>query len=513
MKLSKKMIVLIICSVITLSFAVPTLAKYVLQNKLENILAVPEVFYYSETEEEFNYTGDYQVYVAPEDGEYFIELWGAGGGGNSPGSGAYTSGYIRLSKGEKLYVYVGSKGETGDKGITGAGGYNGGGAGGDSYDATYDGGHGGGGATDVRLVSGEWNNLTSLRSRIMVAAGGGGGYGWDNGGAAGGLEGYNTSGNLITVATQTSTSFGIGENGASKTISGSGGAEGNCGGGGGYYGGGASSLTGENSNAGGGGGSSFISGHDGCIAINEDGNAATDSIHYSSKYFYNTTMIDGQGYNWTNSIQENVGMPSNSAAVAQNGYAKILLYSKITEEQPTEVFTIRTEKYGANSDGKYIFEDTDGILKFKTYDELSTETNPEAYWYMTSEGYIRNYATNNYVYMGNTIIESQDGSSTYEIEPYGILTSAQVLGDGSKYKWTIQSVLCEEPVRIEAEGSSGEAFVIYLTNSGGLNSDSKQLNSGRTKGAVIGFLSAATVNKDAWTSSCGRHWVIDYTSL
>ena len=32
----------------------------------------------------------------------------------------------------------------------------------------------GGGATDFRLMSGAWNSSTSLNSRIMVAAGGGG---------------------------------------------------------------------------------------------------------------------------------------------------------------------------------------------------------------------------------------------------------------------------------------------------------------------------------------------------
>ncbi|MFR6022533.1 MAG: glycine rich domain-containing protein [Clostridia bacterium] len=30
----------------------------------------------------------------------------------------------------------------------------------------------GGGATDIRLVSGEWNDFESLKSRIMVAGGG-----------------------------------------------------------------------------------------------------------------------------------------------------------------------------------------------------------------------------------------------------------------------------------------------------------------------------------------------------
>ena len=88
------------------------------------------------------------------------------------GLGAKTSGYIELEEGEKLYFYVGGKGSS----ITTpnsliSGGYNGGGDAltqiSDNSSATS-----GGGATDVRLVGGSWNNTASLISRIMVAAGG-----------------------------------------------------------------------------------------------------------------------------------------------------------------------------------------------------------------------------------------------------------------------------------------------------------------------------------------------------
>ena len=67
--------------------------------------------------------------------------------------GAYTNGIINLTKGTILYVYVG-----------GSNGYNGGG--GQSSDRP------GGGATDIRLIEGV--DFNSLKSRIMVAAGGGG---------------------------------------------------------------------------------------------------------------------------------------------------------------------------------------------------------------------------------------------------------------------------------------------------------------------------------------------------
>ena len=66
-----------------------------------------------------------------------------------------------------MYVYVGGKGGNTSSLTSGvvAGGYNGGG-----YRYGY---KGGGGATDIRLKSGTWNNSTSLLSRIIVAGGGG----------------------------------------------------------------------------------------------------------------------------------------------------------------------------------------------------------------------------------------------------------------------------------------------------------------------------------------------------
>ena len=87
----------------------------------------------------------------------------------------------------------------------------------------------GGGATDIRLASGNWNDFNSLKSRIMVAAGGGGnvspvtlpGYG-------GGLTSKTADGAYpestygipygeVSGATQTSGySFGIGQTGDSE---------------------------------------------------------------------------------------------------------------------------------------------------------------------------------------------------------------------------------------------------------------------------------------------------------
>jgi hypothetical protein len=143
---------------------------------VQNILA--------KNEYKFEYTGDYQEFEAPYTGYYKMECWGAQGGsyGGTGGKGAYTSGNVYLTKGQKVYVYVGQTGE-GLQTET----YNGGGKSGALYSTRS-----GGGATDIRLESGSWDNFDSLKSRIMVAAGGGGSVGPSyscNGGAGGALVG------------------------------------------------------------------------------------------------------------------------------------------------------------------------------------------------------------------------------------------------------------------------------------------------------------------------------------
>lgn len=293
---------------------------------------------------DYSYTGDVQEFVAPRDGYYKIELWGAQGGsisgtgydmnGNNRGNltytggkGAYTIGDVYLSKSQIIYIYVGGKGsqnisltKTENQDV---GGYNGGGSllsGQGVYGST------GGGATDVRITSGIWNDFNSLKSRIMVAAGGGGanfrnqGYGEGNGGAGGtliGIDGqesltensyfrsdYSHGYELGTGGTQTSGGYktiyylnGTIENVQSCTdclgnfgqaIQG----KNQTGGGSGYYGGG------SNSHGGAGGGSSFISGYDGCDAIAENSTETNivhtgQSIHYSGIKFENSNMISG----------------------------------------------------------------------------------------------------------------------------------------------------------------------------------------------------------------------------
>ena len=294
----------------------------------------------------FNYTGEAQTFRTTKAGYYLFELWGAQGGSNNSaqgGKGAYTSGVIQLDANQEMYVFVGGVGSSVYYNEPRAGGYNGGGqAYGQSYGSRNWGS--GGGATDIRLVNGDWNNELSLNSRIMVAAGGGGAYydgGNYHGGAAGGFTGLigaqwssdsycygeggtQTSGGRITTNCNRSSSY-------NNALTGSFGKGGDCpgscaGGGGGYYGG---SRSGHVASAG--GGSSYISGHTGCVAITSSTNQAprqgcqdgtTDyacSLHYSEYVFVNTVMLAGNedmpSHNGLNTITGNTG----------NGYAKITL--------------------------------------------------------------------------------------------------------------------------------------------------------------------------------------------
>ena len=168
----------------------------------------------------------------------------------------------------------------------------------------------GGGASDVRLVGGEWDNFTSLKSRIIDAGGGAGGDGtsvagiYDKGGSAGGLNGFASNYSRGKGGTQTNGGEGdvngkFGKGGGNgKTGDGSTTfPNGNGAGGGGYFGGGGSTSDGS---YGGGGGSSYISGYNGCNSIDNELSTNEDnivmlnkSIHYSGHRFFMMDMIDG----------------------------------------------------------------------------------------------------------------------------------------------------------------------------------------------------------------------------
>ena len=303
--------------------------------------------YLGPTKWTFDYTGDVQLFTTPLSGTYIIELWGAEGYDNpaynySSGKGSYTKGNIELKKNTNLYFYIG------EVGINGTinrpyGTYAFNGASGGNYTCYSYHNHNsayneyGGGATDIRLKNGNWNDFESLKSRIMVAAGGSASSAYYNGTPGGGILGYD--GNLTTGATQTSSGgpskggFGFGEIPTYNDLCGASEAQGA---GSGYYGGGATTKTGYNIPSSSNGASSFISGHNGCNAIKEESESNNiihtgQSVHYSGYKFTDTVIIDGTGCKWTDEkTTQCIGMPShdgttNIAGNSGNGYARITL--------------------------------------------------------------------------------------------------------------------------------------------------------------------------------------------
>lgn len=424
----------------------------------------------------FSYTGSVQTFIAPVTGTYKIELWGAQGGESYSGVGGYTSGNIILFAGETLYIYVGGQPQS-----VVVGGYNGGGI--SNSDGRY---QSGGGSTDVRLAGGLWNDTNGLRSRIMVAGGGGGGsfsFGALSGGAGGGLLGVegNRSGadngsNYITLAQGGSQNsggtggtgsyaggyvgmFGYGGNGVFCCL---------AGGGGGYYGGGSSGVA-TNIAGTGAGGSSFISGHNGCDAINSSGIHTNQSNHYSGKVFLDTLMIDGQGYKWTNSKIDQEKMPKPEGGYYElgqghtgHGYARISLI-------PT------TKVYMTNLLSNASFENTGWTActystTYKKYGNYSCQLNgTTAILEKTTTNSIQIELDNTHIYYSR--VEGYQATKTGSFDAYWPVAEP-ALGRvqlGSAGQWNIYSVRNNRatfsngkyPLRFDFNNVNVESTVYY----------------------------------------------------
>ena len=192
--------------------------------------------------ETFEFTSAEQTYTIPAGTDYVkLEVWGAQGGTYSDsyqgGKGGYSVGYMNVTPGDELMIYVGGQPEmaTPSSGTHITGGYNGGGNGHtNSYDGTTTYGQGGGGATDVRVGG------NTLYDRVIVAGGGSGSTNGSSGWAGGGASGLAYSSTYL--ATQASAgsggNFGQGGN-VVPTYSNY--RYCSAGGGGGWYGGGANS--------------------------------------------------------------------------------------------------------------------------------------------------------------------------------------------------------------------------------------------------------------------------------
>ena len=243
-----------------------------------------------------------------------MECWGAQGGGNSSypgGKGSYTKGTITIKANTAFYIVVGQNGK--NEGII----FNNGSK---FISVGTTGAWSGGGSTDIRFTihtehTEEWDNFDFRKSRIMVAASGGGSISYylpQNGKPGGTLNGFAGTtktdgimdGEAATFGTQIKgghngtgriarifpnyIGFGYIPVGTSSTMNGAGN---------GYYAGGQGNH-GVGTVGVGATGSCFISGHPGCDAIEESSteNAIAHTrqpIHYSRLVFTDTQMIDG----------------------------------------------------------------------------------------------------------------------------------------------------------------------------------------------------------------------------
>ena len=268
----------------------------------------------------YTYTGRVESFTAPVNGKYKMECWGAQGGGNTSypgGKGSYTRGTLGITTGNVFYVVVGQNGSVenyifnnGFKRYC----FSNGAVSGYVWS--------GGGSTDIRLndANNNWTDFVSRKSRIMVAASGGGSITYYNpqagvpGGSLVGFPGTSKGENdgvAATAGTQTKGgttgtgchSIGQNEIGFGYIVNDDGPTMGSAGNG--YYAGGKGNH-GNGAVGVGATGSCYISGYTGCNAITES--CAENAIahtgspnHYSGYVFTNATMIAG-----------NASMPSPS---------------------------------------------------------------------------------------------------------------------------------------------------------------------------------------------------------
>lgn len=321
----------------------------------------------------FDYTGDCVQWFVPYNGEYQIELWGAQGGSfnsNKGGTGAYTSGNIELAKDEFIYVCVGEQGNDNNKSFNGT----------PENNTKY----AGGGATDIRLnYNNNWNSFGSLKSRIMVAAGGGTAI-TSNGGAGGIEAGQNAFGNYTGILNATGgkqkvsgnnivVKDGFNKNELSDYLihndntSGFGYAY--NGGGNGYFAGGGAGNKGA-----GAGGSSYISGYDKSVSLHamskENDLVFTDVSHYSGYEFTSPKIESG-----TTKIVDPL-TKEETIGKQGNGYARITLIKtldNVKEKVPSSTYFSAPKKPVVSTDSigenlvTVTWEDTGDAQKYECY--------------------------------------------------------------------------------------------------------------------------------------------------
>jgi outer membrane protein OmpA-like peptidoglycan-associated protein len=237
-------------------------------------LGMPAAHAVTDTEWQYDDPGHYTWTVPAGVHLIDVELWGAYGGGASPGTSggapAYVEGFLTVTPGSTYHIFVGGTGDdrSAVDGAPHGGGYNGGGDGGAK--GVNGSGGGGGGATDMRY------DEDAMFDRVAVAAGGGGsssswgGTAFDEYGDPGDDYGEVMGGAGAEVDRDGAGAQGVGDfAGLGSGITGSMGQGGagqyneHCrytggGGGAGYYSGGGGGCEDNSGGSGGGAGSSLV---------------------------------------------------------------------------------------------------------------------------------------------------------------------------------------------------------------------------------------------------------------
>ena len=327
----------------------------------------------TEKDWEFDYSGNEQTFTAPYTGYYKLETWGAQGGNAmadgvsqeaTGGYGAYSTGIVKLNKGDTLYINVGGKGEDAKDQIVGStGGYNGGGTGGKDSNGSsgYRGnepGAGGGGATHIATTTGLLSSLEGKTDTVLMVSGAGAGGAWkDAGGSGGGLYGVNgTYKTLTSKGGSQTTGYAFGQGGTGSANQAGGG-----GGGAGYFGGYGGAGDGSDGSPGAGG-----SGYIGNTNL-----VSTTSLTKHMTCYNCATSLSGSKYTiTTKNVSET---PTEDYAKKGNGYAKINYISssvkiketkEVIDDNPGDI-TDGGQYTGTESD-PYIINSVEDLVSLST---------------------------------------------------------------------------------------------------------------------------------------------------
>ena len=409
----------------------------------------------------FDYTGNEQVFTAKTTGYYKMETWGAEGGygitqelHSQGGYGGYSEGKVYLKAGEKLYINVGQGGVNGEENYTSGTNdisylrtsYNGGGAGAINWNCNWG---GGGGATHIAKTSGLLSDLEKIKNDILITSAGGGGGGicvsqssvgsYQNGASAGGFVGNSVDGhcgsNEISPTGGTQTEGGKNHSGTVESSFGKGSNLGS-GGGGGFYGG----SGGWSCGSGAGGGSSYI------------GNKA---LNNKVMYCYNCQESTEESTK-TISTTCSEETPTENCAKKGNGYAKITLISVDENEENSIKSTIMSQ---LDTTGKCPVANADGnvtVTSIETTNSLLCSTQDN---YGTSY-YYRGNVMNNYVKFANLYwrIVRINGDGSIRLVYDG--TSAHANGEASNDR-----VIGTSAFNIPADDNAYVGYMYGTTNS------------------------------------------------